>query len=139
LQLLKCLIISFIICYVASSFVWLIWLSIHSPWYYANARLQDHVNTVVLNILPMSLLPFASSVVTKNVFRKTLHSPEIFLISWFISAFEVIGFFYLLVLKSDPRAHVPPPYPPFEFEILSLFIPTVCTIAYVMFKKRKEN
>jgi hypothetical protein len=73
--------------------------------------------------------------VTKTISRKTLHSPEIFLIGWFISAFEVIGFYYLLILNWNPRAHVTP-YPPFEFEILSLLIPAVFTIVYVMFRRQ---
>ncbi len=127
-----------VICYVASSLVWLIYLGIGQPSYYVNPRPQDYVNTLTLNILPLSLPPLAVSVIIYGKSEIRLNPLEIFLSSWCISTLEVLAFFYLLVLTWHPRASLRPPYPPLEFVLLGL-VTTTLTIVYVVSKRREQT
>ena len=118
IDFLKFLVRSLIVCYIASSVVWSVWLAIWSPSYYVDARPQDHMNTLVLNILPLSLLPLAISVIIYGIFRIKLNLLEILLSSWSISTIEVLVFWYFLAASSYGRV----PYPPPEFVFLSFVI-----------------
>lgn len=137
-EFLRYFIMSFIIGYLASSMVWLIYLGIWQPSYYADARPQDHVTTLIRNALPLSLLPLAISIIVYGKSGARLNPLEIFLSSWCLSTFEVLAFFYSLVLTWHPRASLRPPYPPLEFVLLSLGA-TILTIVYVAFKKREQT
>jgi len=130
-------VMSLVICYLASSIIWFMWLGIFSPWYYVEARPQDHMNTLVLNILPLSFLPLTISAIIYGMSKTKLNPLGIFLLGWYVSTFEVLAFFHLLVLTWDPRASISPPYPPPEFVFLSLIIAFILTVFYVVLKKRK--
>lgn len=130
---LKFLVVSLITCYVASGIVWSILLATRTPWYYANARPQDHVNTLVLNILPLTLLPLAISVTIYGIFKTKLNPLEIFLSSWYISTFEALAFFSFGAASS----HGCVPYPPPQFVFLSFLIAGILTIIYLVLKRQK--
>jgi len=123
---------SFVICYLASGIAWFVWVSVYSPWYYADARPQDHLNTLVLNILPLSLLPLIVHAMVMVMLRARLGHVEIFSVSSFISAFEVFVFFNLVSRWSLLL-------PCSEFLFLSLLIAVIPTIVHTILKKRSMS
>lgn len=120
---LRFFVTSLIICYIASGLVWSILLATRTPWYCAEARLQDHVNTLILNVLPLSLPPLAVSTTVCGIFKKRLNLLEIFLSGWYISTFEILGFFYLAASASHGRVS----YPQLGFVFLSSLIAVILT------------
>jgi len=136
---LKFLVVGFVICYVASGIVWSIWLAIWFPSYFTGGRPQDHVNTLVLNILPLAALPLAISVISYGIFRRKMNPFGILLSSWYVSTGEVLTFFYIVLASAyGTRAYIPDlPLP--EFAFFSFLIAGVLTIVYFVRKREKAN
>ena len=71
-KLLEFSIKSLVVCYVATSIFWFVRLRITSPQIYAHLDLEYIMNTLVLNVLPLSLFPVAISVIIYGIFRTKL-------------------------------------------------------------------
>jgi len=146
-RLLEFFIKSLVVCYVATSIIWFIWLRIASPWYYAHLNLELLMNTLVFVVLPRSLLPVAVSVIIYGIFKIKLKPWEFLLTSWYVSMFVVFT-----VYDVWWSLFVQPYLPDFYysssagwialilgFVLLAFFIAGILTIIYVILKKPKEE
>jgi hypothetical protein len=130
---------SLIVCYIASGIAWAIWLAIWSPWYYVDAgmqaRPQDHINTLALNIPILSLLPLVVSVTTYRMFKTRFNLLRTILSSWVISNIEILSFFYIIYAISWGRMRQIPPQ-----SVFLSFLPLgILAIVYFTLKKQKRS
>jgi hypothetical protein len=95
-KLLEFTVKSLVVCYVATSIIWFIWLHFTSPQIYTTLDSEYFMNILVLNVLPLSLFPTAISVIIYGIFRVKLRVWEVFLSSWYASIFVFISYFYFV-------------------------------------------
>ena len=150
-KLLEFSIKSLVVCYVATSIFWFVRLRITSPQIYAHLDLEYIMNTLVLNVLPLSLFPVAISVIIYGIFRTKLKTWEIFLSSCYASMFAVFATYYVWY-----SIYVRPYLPEFDrsadvgfigaaaaialalsLVFLSFLIAGILTIVYLILKKQK--
>jgi len=135
---------SFVVCYVAASIIWFIWLSITSPQIYAYLDLELLMNMLIFNILPISLFPVAMSVIIYGIFRTKLKPWEIFFSSWYASMFVVFNIYSVWY-----SIYVRPYLPEFYYSsiagaiaiviglvFLSFLITGILTTVYLVLKKK---
>jgi len=143
-KLLEFFIKSFVVCYVAASIIWFIWLSITSPQTYAYLDLELLINMLIFNILPLSLFPVAISVIIYGIFRTKLKLWEIFLSSWYASMFLVFNI-YSVWYSIYVRPYLPEFYYSsiagaiaivFGLVFLSFLITGILTTVYLVLKKK---
>lgn len=144
-KLLEFFVKSLVICYIVTSIIWFVWLSLTSPGFYANLDLRMFIDTMVLSVLPLSLFPVAISVIIYGIFKIKLKSWEFFLSSWYVSMFVVFTIYDVWW-----SLYVRPYLPDFYYSsiagaiavvlglvFLSFLIAGIVTIVYVILKKQK--
>jgi hypothetical protein len=145
-KLLEFFLKSLVVCYVAVSIIWFIWLSITSPQIYAYLDLELLVNMLIFNVLALSLFPVAISVIVYGILRTKLKPWEIFLSSWYAAmfvAFNIYSIWYSI--------YVLPYLPEFYYSsiagaiaiwlglvFLSFLIAGIITTVYSLLKKKSE-
>jgi hypothetical protein len=135
---------SLVICYILTSIIWFVWLSLTSPGFYANLDLRRLIDTMVLSVLPLSLFPVAISVIVCGILRIKLKAWEIFLSSWYISIFLVFTI-YQVWWSLYARPYLPDFYYSsiagaiavvLGLASLSFLFAGIITIVYIMLKKQ---
>jgi len=137
-KLLEFFVKSLVVFYVAVSIIWFVYLGIASPLFYVYFDLESLMDTLVLVVLPLSLLPVAMSVIIYGIFRIKLRFWEFFLSGWYVSTFVV---FTIYQLSSEPAS----PYSSIAGAIavvlgllsLSFLIAGIISMVYVILKKQK--
>ncbi len=146
-KLLEFFIKSLVVCYVAVSIIWFIWLSTTSPQIYAYLDLELLMNMLIFNILPLSLFPVAISVIIYGIFRTKLKPWEIFLSSWYASMFVVFNIYSVWY-----SIYVRPYLPEFYYSsiagaiaiwiglvFLSFLITSIFTTVYLVLNKKMRT
>lgn len=137
-KLLEFFVKSIALFYVAVSIIWFVWLGITSPEYYAYLNLERFMDTLVLVVLPLSLLPVAISVIVYGLFRTKLKTLEIFLSSWYVSMFVV---FIIYQMSSEPASLYSSIAGAIGLALslvsVSFLIAGILSILYVLLKKEK--
>jgi len=146
-RLLEFFVKSLVVSSVATSIIWFLILAIASPWYFAYLNLQLLMNLLVFDVLPISLLPTAISVMIYGIFRIRLKAWEFLLSSWYVSVFVVFTAYQVWW-----TLFVRPYLPEFYYSsvagaialalglvLLAFLIAGALTIAYDLVKRPKEE
>jgi len=94
-RLLEFFVKSLIVSYMATCVIWLVLLGLTSPWFYAYLNLESLMNVLIFEVLPLSLLPVAISIMIYGIFKIRLKSWEFFLSSWYMSVFLVFTIYQI--------------------------------------------
>lgn len=146
-RLLQFFVKSFAISYLANCIVFFAF-SVFSLWIFYRPSIMGLIDLLIFNVLPLSLLPVAITVIIYGLFVERLKLWEIFFPSWYVSLFVVLTIYEIWLFY-----FVKPYLPEFYYSsfaarlayILSVLLPTsflyavIFTIAYVKLRKQNER